>query len=138
MLPAERYRILIDPRAEHGSVPHQFQMPPGATLKDAADALDSIFRGDSACDAVLLIAGSQFAGVVTRERFRALSPTSGPYRGDQPVGAGDGASLPGPPVQYEVFTFRCRQCSRKVYRMEADQPAPHCAEAGHGSMDREA
>lgn len=135
--PADRYRILTDPRAEPGSASHRLQIPLGTPLEDAADALDIIFRRGSACDAVLLTVGSQFAGVVTRERFRALSSATGPHRGGQPVGAGDGPSLPGPPVQYELFTFLCPRCGWTDYLMEGDQPAPHCPKAGHGPMDRE-
>jgi len=132
------YQILIDPAVSPDSVPRRFQVPAGASLEDVANALDLIFHADSQCDAVLLMAADQMAGVVTRARFRTLVSPSGPHRGERPVGAGDGASLAGPPVDYEVFTYRCQRCGKVVYRMEADVPAPACEESGHGAMDREA
>jgi hypothetical protein len=134
----DTYQILIDPGASPDSAPPRFQVPAGACLEDVANALDLIFGADSQCDAVLLVAAGHAAGVVTRARFQTLISPSGPHRGDRPVGAGDGASLAGPPVSYEVFTYRCRRCGTVVYRIEADVPAPDCEEPGHGSMDREA
>ncbi len=134
----DTYQILIDPGASPGSARPRFQVPAGASLEDVANALDLIFRADSQCDAILLVAVGRDAGVVTRARLQTLIAPPGPYRGERPVGAGDGASLAGPPVSYEVFTYRCRRCGTVVYRIEADMPAPDCEEPGHGPMDRRA
>jgi hypothetical protein len=134
----ETYQILIDPAVAPDSVPRRFQVPAGASLEDVANALYVIFDADAQCDAVLLMAAGQAAGVVTRERFRTLISPSGPHRGERPVGAGDGASLAGQPVDYQVFTYCCQRCGRVMYLMEADMPAPDCEEPGHGKMEREA
>ena len=134
----DTYQILIDPGASPDPAPRRFLVPAGALLEDVANALDHLFRADSQCDAVLLMAAGDPAGVVTRARFQTLISPDGPHRGERPVGAGDGASLAGPPVSYEVFTYQCRRCATVVYRIEADLPAPDCEEPGHGPMDRQA
>lgn len=133
----DKYQILIDPAASPDAVPRRFEVPEGTSIADVTDVLDLIFRADGRCEAVVLAADGCVVGVVTRTRFHTLTAPPGPHRGDQPVGSGDGASLAGLPVTYEVFTYRCRHCGTVAYRIEADMPSPVCGEAGHGRMDRE-
>jgi hypothetical protein len=134
----DRYRILIDPAASADAVPWRFEIPAGMSIADVTDVLDVIFRADSRCDAVVLAADGHAVGTVTRTRFHSLVAPTGPHRGDRPVGSGDGATLAGPPVSYEVFTYRCPHCGTVVYRIEADMPSPACGQPGHGRMDLEA
>lgn len=91
----DTYQILIDPDASPDSARPRFQVPAGASLEDVANALDLIFRADSQCDAVLLMAAGHAAGVVTRARFQTLISPSGPHRGESQSGPGTARHSPG-------------------------------------------
>lgn len=128
------YRILLDPEAPASS--HRLEVREDTPAGMVAAALFELLSAHPDLDGVELVVDGEPAGTSSRRRVESLVDASGPVRGDAPVGAGDGASLPGPPSRFVAFTFSCAHCGERAYRIAADDDPPQCRTPGHGPMEQ--
>lgn len=131
-----RYRIVLDPAASAGSPAHRLEIDATVTPGAVTAALHVVFTGQPGVQGVDLVVDGEPVGVAGRARLFALIDAAGEVRGGDTLGAGDGATLPGPPTRFVVFTFRCARCGETAYRIAADEPAPDCGRRRHGRMER--
>jgi len=129
------YRILLDPYAPASS--HRLEVPADVPAGLVAAGLYELYSSHPGLDGVELVVDGESVGTSSRSRVESLVEASGPVRGDAPVGAGDGASLPGPPSRFVAFAFRCGECGEHAYRIAADEDPPLCRTPGHGPMERQ-
>jgi hypothetical protein len=115
------------------------------SLSQAAAALEAALDKTPALERLELRIGDETVGVATRAHVttHGLPGTgSGPEEdnrahphGTRGPGAGDGATLPGTPTQFEIIRFRCADasCDQVELRIHIDDDLPSCPE--HGSME---
>lgn len=99
------------------------------TRTELADLLEGRFTSDPAAEALRLVSGDRFVGIVLRGKILVGGPDS---RSDASSGM---LGMPGPSSQWNALKVRCPGCSvtRQVLYYDEDDP-PQCSD-GHGSMD---
>ncbi|WP_105969181.1 hypothetical protein [Streptomyces geranii] len=129
----EKFDILLDASRPAEPLPDGIpvlDLPPGHRVDDAADALESLFLTDRTLEDVVLCVGGRIVGITTRAYLTGLgSPVL------RSVGDGDGATLPGESLRYEILRYRCPSCDVRLNRVHVDtRSAPRCPN-GHGDLE---
>ncbi|KAF5990795.1 hypothetical protein [Streptomyces sp. WAC00263] len=135
------FALLVDP-ADAGAPPLAcLGLPGDVSLSQAAAALTAALDETPALERLGLRIGDETVGVATRAHVTAhgLPGTGGgpgEDNGTRGPGAGDGATLPSTPTDFEIIRFRCADagCDRVELRIHVDDDLPACPE--HGSMER--
>ncbi|MFF1322397.1 hypothetical protein ACFVZZ_23640 [Streptomyces chartreusis] len=139
------FALLVDPADAGAPPPACLGLPGDMSLSQAAAALAAALNEVPALERLGLRIGDETIGVATRAHVavHGLPGTGGspgqdngarPH-GTRGPGAGDGATLPGTPTDFEIIRFRCADasCDRLELRIHVDDDLPACPE--HGSME---
>lgn len=129
----DKFDILLDASRPAEPLPDGIpvlDLPPGCRVPDAADALESLFVTDRTLREVAVGVGGRIVGITTRAYLSGLgTPVL------RSVGDGDGATLPGESLRYEILRYRCPSCDTLRRRIHVDtRPAPVCPN-GHGDLE---
>ncbi|MEV7964615.1 hypothetical protein AB0O34_01350 [Sphaerisporangium sp. NPDC088356] len=108
----------------------RLDLPPGSSVLDATEALESLLADDASIEYAVLVVGDQVAGVSSRSRLVRLG--SAVLRS---LGDGAGATLPGESLRYRIIRFACATCGSATRRVHLDpRMTPTCPQ-GHGPME---
>ncbi|KJE25298.1 hypothetical protein FF36_00431 [Frankia torreyi] len=131
----ENFDILLDASRAPGDLPDDvavLDLPPGCRAVDAADALESLFATDRAVQEVAVGVDGRIVGVATRAYLGGLRA-----RVPRSVGDGDGATLPGASLRYEILRYRCPTCGALRRRIHVDERSAPVCPNGHGVLERQ-
>jgi hypothetical protein len=101
-------------------------LPSGLEVDHAAEALELLLAGEPDVDVVELWIDGVAVGRTTRDFL------GGPRRY---IGAGDGATLPGPPARYRIIVLTCaaEDCDAVIRRIHVDESRLPACVNGHTS-----
>ncbi|ABW14391.1 hypothetical protein Franean1_5030 [Parafrankia sp. EAN1pec] len=129
----EKFDILLDASRSATPLPDcmpVLDLPLGFGVADAADALESLFVTDRFLREVAVGVGGRIVGITTRDYLDGLGAPA-----VRSVGDGDGATLPGESLRYEILRYRCPTCGVLRRRIHLDaRLAPVCPN-GHGTLE---
>ncbi|MFG3023843.1 hypothetical protein ACGFZQ_35815 [Streptomyces sp. NPDC048254] len=127
------FSILLDASRVADHVPDRtpvLDLPPGFGAVEAADALESLFVTDRELHEVALGVGGEIVGVTTRTYLDSLGRAVLRSLGD-----GDGATLPGESLRYEILRYRCSTCGAEERRIHVDERSAPVCPNGHGALE---
>ncbi|MFD9195006.1 hypothetical protein ACFWCA_43200 [Streptomyces phaeochromogenes] len=136
------FALLVDPADVGAPPPACLGLPGDVSLSQAAAALTAALDENPALKRLGLRIGDETVGVVTRTHVTTHGlpgPGGGPGEDNRArprgPGAGDGATWPGTPIDFEIIEFRCvdASCDRVELRIHVDDD-PACPDE-HGNME---